>query len=76
MRQRKNQSFLTGSMVEHTGFEPVTSTMRMSRATEACPTQPMQLCSGRFDKLEFTKLFHIYLSDGWLNTRSSGIHPI
>ena len=25
----KNQSFLTGLVVEHTGFEPVTSTMRM-----------------------------------------------
>ena len=26
---RKNQSFLIGYVVEHTGFEPVTSTMRM-----------------------------------------------
>ena len=28
LKTKKNQSFLTGYVVEHTGFEPVTSTMR------------------------------------------------
>ncbi len=39
----KNQSFLTGYVVEHTGFEPVTSTMRIDLDALSGLTRPQSL---------------------------------
>ena len=59
VKVKEKTSLYDWFVVEHRGVEPLTSTMRMLRATEVCVTHPHVLCSGWLDKLEFVELYKI-----------------
>lgn len=59
MHNGKNVSSEKGVMVELRGFKPLTSTMRMWRATEACVTHPRNIMIQLFNRaIEFIRGYY------------------